>query len=314
MARKKNTKRQPWGTVVAVFILAALVGGGIYVLSQTYLFPVLQPSGSIAQQQRDLLAFSFWLMLTVVVPVFAMLFYFAWRYRANNEKKYTPTWDGNRLLETLWWGIPGVLIGVLAVITLQSSHSLDPYKPLAHSRPPFKVQVVALQWKWLFLYPDQKVASVNELRIPVGRPVEFTLTSDAPMNSFWIPSLGGQIYAMAGMQTTLHLIADAVGDYAGLSANISGTYFERMKFQTIVREESETLRSLTEHRAHMTRLDNSAYLTLAQPAIVEAPQYYRVDDETLFSRIVNVYSVKDTRHDSSETGDTMQHSMEGMGH
>ena len=173
------------------------------------------------------------LSLVVVIPVFAMTIYIVWRYRESNQKaKYSPDWDHNSKVETIWWLIPTLLIVVLSVVTWNSSHSLDPFKPIKSSVKPLRVQVIALQWKWLFIYPEQGVASTNILELPVDRPINFEVTADAPMNSFWIPQLGGQIYAMAGMSTQLHLMASEAGTYAGASANLSGKGFAKMKFDT----------------------------------------------------------------------------------
>ena len=179
--------------------------------------PVLMPSGQVADGQRKLFVFTVILSLVVIIPVFVMLTVFAVRYRENNKYRadYKPEWDGSAKLEALWWGIPIVIIGILSVVTWQTSHSLDPYKPIASDKKPLEVQVVALQWKWLFLYPEYEVATVNELPLPVDRPVHFSLAADAPMSAFWIPALGSQIYSMNGMDSQLNLIADKVGTYKG---------------------------------------------------------------------------------------------------
>lgn len=167
----------------------------------------------------------------VVIPVYVMTILIAVRYRATNHKaRYTPDWDNNNRLELVWWGIPMVIIGVLSVITWTSSHSLDPYRPIASSHKAIEVQVVALDWKWLFIYPGSRIATVNQVVMPQGVPVDFNLTSDTVMNSFWIPQLGGQIYAMPGMSTQLYLEADKLGSFSGSPANISGAGFSRMMF------------------------------------------------------------------------------------
>lgn len=199
---------------------------------------VLQPSGSIAEAQRDLFLIALIIMSLVAVPVFLLLFYIAWRYRASNKKAvYRPNWDSSRLLETIWWGIPILIVVVLSVMTWRSSHELDPFRPIASPEESLQVQVVSLQWKWLFIYPTYGVASVNELVIPVNTPIAFEIAADSPMNSFWIPALGGQIYAMNGMKTALHLEANKIGEFRGLSSNISGEGFADMKF--VVRSVSD---------------------------------------------------------------------------
>jgi len=192
---------------------------------------ILSPAGTIADKQRNLLVFATLLGMTVVVPVFAMTILFARKYREGNKKAaYKPDWSSNHALEFIWWGIPIVIIVILSVVTWKSSHELDPYRPLTSEKPPVTIQVVALQWKWLFIYPEQNIATVNFVQFPEDTPVNFEITADAPMNSFWIPKLGGQVYAMNGMVTKLHLLAHDPGEYEGSSANISGEGFAGMKF------------------------------------------------------------------------------------
>jgi cytochrome o ubiquinol oxidase subunit 2 len=214
----------------AIVVVAAAIAGAIWFLG-THNVAVLSPRGTIADQQRQLIITATILMALVVVPVFALAFGIAWRYREGNTKaKYSPNLGGNKWAEITWWLIPLAIITVLAGIVIVSSHQLDPFKPLNSSKPALKVQVISLEWKWLFLYPEQHVASVNYLPIPADRPIDLELTSDAPMNSFWIPQLAGQIYTMSGMSTQLHIMASQPGDYRGSSANISGEGFSGMTF------------------------------------------------------------------------------------
>jgi cytochrome o ubiquinol oxidase subunit 2 len=170
------------------------------------------------------------LMLLVAVPLLVMAFTFAWKYRATNipKQKHSPNWSGGKA--KLIFVLPAAVVAVLAVLIWKQSHVLDPYKPLQAKAQPITIQVVALQWKWLFIYPEQGIATVNFVEFPKATPVNFVLTADAPMNSFWIPQLGGQIYAMSGMATQTHLMADEVGEYAGSAAEISGAGFANMKF------------------------------------------------------------------------------------
>jgi cytochrome o ubiquinol oxidase subunit II len=192
---------------------------------------VLDPKGMIGMKQRDLLYTAMWLMFIVVIPVFILTIAFAWKYRESNKKaKYTPDWDFDFVAECLWWGIPCAIILVLGIITYKSSHELDPYRPIENGTQPIEIQVVALEWKWLFIYPEQGIATVNFVQFPENTPINFKITADAPMNSFWIPQLGGQIYAMPAMQSELHLIANETGSFRGCSANISGEGFAGMTF------------------------------------------------------------------------------------
>jgi len=179
-------------------------------------FAVLNPAGQVASRQRQLIIVTVLLGLLVVLPVYAMTFVIAWRYREGNTKaKYSPELSGNRWAESLWWGIPSAIILVLSIITWRTSHSLDPFKPLNSTKPAMSIEAVALDWKWLFIYPQEGIASVNYVQFPVGTPVDFYITADAPMNSLWIPQLGSQIYAMPGMAMQLHLVANKAGNYYG---------------------------------------------------------------------------------------------------
>ncbi|MFZ1812445.1 MAG: ubiquinol oxidase subunit II [Candidatus Saccharimonadales bacterium] len=278
------------GLVIAIIV--GVVGSLAYALSQFVHNPVvLDPKGSVGVQQRDLLLLATLIMLIVVVPVFALTAYIARQYRASNKKAtYTPRADASRALEILWWGIPIVIVGILSVIAWQTSHTLDPFRPIGHDAP-YRVRVIALEWKWLFLYPDYKTASVNELVIPVGRTVAFDIASDAPMNSFWIPELGGQIYAMAGMSTQLHLVADKAGQYQGVSSNLSGDGFADMKF--IARAMNEADLTSWHYTAAVSdnHLSMSSYELLARPSTVAQPVTYRLDEPELYQMVIDKYGL-----------------------
>lgn len=247
---------------------------------------LLDPQGPIATQQRNLLLWVTGLMLIVVVPVFALLAFIAWKYRATNKRaKYQPDWDHNPKLEAVWWGVPGAIIVVLAAITWVSTHTLDPFRPLATNQKPLEVQVVALQWKWLFIYPETGQASVNQVTIPSGRPVRFSITADAPMNSFWVPQLGGQIYAMEGMVTQLNLQADRPGTYQGVSSNLSGTQFADMRFnvRALTPEQFETWQTETKT---MPELTSAMAEELARPGTAKVREFATSPNE-LFEQIVH---------------------------
>ena len=234
----------------------------------------------------------------VIIPVFIMLFGFAWRYREGGSKKarYSPEFATHKLVETIWWGVPIIIIGILSVLTWTSSHDLDPFKPLVSSKKAITVQVVALQWKWLFLYPEQHVATVNYLVIPTDRPVSFQITSDAPMNSFWIPQLGGQVYAMSGMTTQLQLIANKPGDYYGSSANISGNGFAGMHFMTHAVSDTDFGQWSHKTAAGGTMLSQEEYDALAKPSIDNPIVNYANYDKALFDSIVSKYMSHDHMH------------------
>lgn len=270
---------------------------------------VLSPAGEIAEKQRSLIYFALGLSLVVVVPVFAMTFAFAWKYRESNKKaEYRPDWDGSKLAETIWWGVPIILITILSVVTWRSTHALDPFKKLESTTPAMDVQVVALDWKWLFIYPNDNVASVNYARIPVDTPVTFHITSDAPMNSFWVPKLGGQIYAMSGMTTNLNLIAEVAGKYNGSSANISGKGFADMRFVVEATRRSDFDAWTSGLRQRAPYLDDGVYAELSKQSIPEATIEYGSVRPGLYDTIVAKYMgghvhTNDTQHDDTAHGE-----------
>lgn len=248
---------------------------------------MLNPKGWVAEQQKDLMWMAIWLMLLVVIPVFIMTGWIAWKYRASNTKAdYSPDWDNSILAEAVWWGFPLLIITVLSFVTFTSTHALDPYKPLASETPPLRVQVIALQWKWLFIYPDQNIASVNWLQIPEKTPINFEITSDAPMNSFWIPELGGQIYAMSGMRTKLHLIADQQGEFHGSSANLSGVGFSGMRFTTKATSQKEFEEWIKQAQDSPQGLEEKSYEQLAIPSEYNKVETFTLKDPKLFDTIL----------------------------
>lgn len=274
--------------LAAIAALLTIAGSLAYLLTKNV--AVLNPKGWIASEQRELIIVATSLMLVVVIPVFALTGYIAWKYRESNKQaRFEPDWDHSRGLELLWWGIPAVIIGILSVITWRSAHALDPFKPLASNKPPLKVQVVATQWQWLFIYPDFGKAVTNELYLPINRPVEFSITSDAPMNSFWIPNLGGQIYAMPGMATKLHLIAEERGQYFGQSANISGKGFASMKFNVFTLSEPDFMTLPALAAAAGQSLDWPRYQELAKPTENSQVEMFALGDPAIFDKVINKY-------------------------
>ena len=310
MKQKRSTK------------LFALAGVGVLVLlfvtvAVWYLrrqnIAVLQPRGVVGQQERQLMNYALLLSLVVVVPVFTLLATIAWKYRASNPKAhYAPDWDNSRTLESIWWLVPTLLITILSVITWRSSHSLDPYKPLDSKVKPVTVQVVALDWKWLFIYPAQHVATVNYLELPVGTPVNFAITSDAPMNSFWIPQLGGQMYAMSGMSTELHLEADQIGTYKGLSANISGAGFAGMTFGAHAVSVPEFASWLAQAQKSPAQLSTKTYTTLARASQNNRPTTYGTVAPDLYDTIIMKYMMPATTNAQSSASTMSGMNMQTM--
>jgi len=244
---------------------------------------LLKPSGDVAVQQGHLIVVATVLMLLIIVPVIALTLLFAWRYRQSNPRAtYAPDWDHSLQLELLIWAAPLLIIIALGAVTWISTHTLDPFRPLgriaagrtvpAQARP-LEVEVVALDWKWLFIYPDRNVAVVNELAAPVDVPIHFDITSESVMNSFFIPALAGQIYAMPGMQSQLSAVINRPGRYEGLSANYSGAGFSGMHFTFHGMSAADFDRWLQAARAAGGTLDRGAYLALARPSQNEPVRY-----------------------------------------
>ncbi|HSX16059.1 MAG TPA: COX aromatic rich motif-containing protein [Candidatus Saccharimonadales bacterium] len=261
-----------------VMLLAAIAG--IVAVTGWYLsrhmVAVVQPAGQIAHKELNLIILCSVLSGLIVIPVFSLLIYFVWKYREGNKTaKYAPEFEGNWQIETVWWVIPTILLVVISTITWRSSYALDPYKPLSSTKPTLHIQVVAMDWKWLFIYPGEHIARVNAVDIPVGTPVEFDITSDTTMGSFWVPQLGGQMYAMPGMVTRLNLQADKLGDYRGVSANIGGKGFADMKFTVHVLPAEiygywlDIMHRLPQH------LTAAEYAKLSKPSVITEPTEFK---------------------------------------
>jgi cytochrome o ubiquinol oxidase subunit 2 len=259
---------------------------------------LMSPKGDIGAQEKSLILISLGLMLLVVVPVILLTLYFAWRYRAGNTTAaYAPKWAHSTPIEAVVWSIPCIIVCILAILIWETTHKLDPYKPLESKNAPVRVEVVALNWKWLFIYPDYGVAAVNQLAIPVDTPIAFKLTAESMMNSFFIPQLGSQVYAMAGMQTQLHLIANEAGTYRGMSSAYSGPGFSDMHFDTIATSREEFDRWVEVARRAPQKLDAAALAALERPSIKQTPAIYALAESGLFDGIVNRYMEDMGDHD-----------------
>lgn len=293
MAKKSNVKMSKHKILlmlVGIGILIFLIFASVY-LSKTNI-QVLNPKGPIALQEYHLIIGALLLSLLVVIPVFTLTIVFAFKYReTNKDAKYSPNLDGNRFAETVWWIIPTVLISILGVITWNSSHTLDPYRGLNSNVKPITIQVVALNWKWLFIYPKQNIATVNYFEIPKNTPINFQITSDAPMNSFWIPQLSGQIYAMPGMNTQLNLLASSTGMYDGYSANISGTGFSGMTFTAIATNQTDFNDWVSNVQTEPNQLNIYTYNNLAKPSINNPKSDYASAEPGLYNTIINRYMI-----------------------
>lgn len=259
---------------------------------------LLNPSGDIAAQQGRLIVVSTVLMLLIIVPVIVLTLLFAWRYRASNKAAtYAPDWDHSTQLELVIWAAPLLIIIALGAVTWISTHTLDPYRPLqridaqrpvAPDTPTLTVEVVALDWKWLFIYPEQGIATVNELAAPVDVPIRFKITSSSVMNSFYIPALAGQIYAMPGMQTKLNAVINHAGEFEGFSANYSGAGFSDMRFRFRGVDDKGFGDWVQGAIRKGSTLGREEYLVLERPSEREAVRYFRDIPSDLFGAILNM--------------------------
>jgi cytochrome o ubiquinol oxidase subunit II len=262
-------------------------------------FALMDPKGQIGVHEKSLILLSTGLMLIVVVPVIVLTLVFAYWYRSSNGKAtYMPNWAHSNRIEAVVWTVPCLIILAMAGIAWKTTHELDPYKPIASTAKPIRIDAIALDWKWLFVYPDQHIAVVNQVAFPVGVPVDFHVTSDSVMNSLFIPRLGGQIYAMAGMETELHLIANEAGSYDGMSANFSGSGFSGMKFKALATSSADFDAWVQKIRQTGGPLDGSSYATLEKPSENNAVAYFAPAESGLFEQLIEKYRGK-----SSDTAD-----------
>lgn len=248
---------------------------------------VLAPAGPVARSELTILMNATAIMLAVIVPVILLTLAFAWWFRSGNRRaRYLPDWEYSGPIEVIVWAIPALLIAFLGGIAWIGSHELDPPRPLASTRP-LEVEVVALDWKWLFIYPEQGVASVNRLVVPANRPLHFRITSSGVMNSFFIPQLGSQIYAMAGMESQLNLLADHLGTYRGISAQFSGDGFSDMQFDVQAISPLDFAAWVRAAKAGQPVLDSATYAALARPSTVPNPLVFSSVSSRLFEHIAS---------------------------
>ncbi len=247
---------------------------------------VLDPQGPIGQAELVILFDALAIMLAVIVPVIVLTLAFAWWFREGNSRaRRLPDWSYSGRIEMIVWSIPALVVLFLGGIGWISAHRLDPKAPIASQAEPIAVEVVSLDWKWLFIYPAEGIASVNRLVVPAGQPIRFRLTSGTVMNSFFVPQLGSQIYTMATMTTQLNLQADRPGSFAGLSAQFSGDGFSDMRFTVDAVDQGGFRNFVTEARSTGQPLDADAYQSLARPGVVAQPLTFAAVEPGLFDRI-----------------------------
>lgn len=289
-----------WYIPLLLLELAALIA----ILMYGKNIAILNPKGAIASEQLSLLIVTSIVLFGVAVPTVLLLYFMAWKYRESNPKaKRNPDARHGKFFVFSIWAIPTIVMLALLPVMYLSTHKLEPRKAIASDKKPITIQVVSLRWKWVFLYPDQQVATVNFLQIPEDTPVVFELTADeAPMSSFWIPNLGGQLYSMTGHVNRLHLIAGTVGDYMGSSAEINGEGFAGMKFTTRVSSSEDFERWAAEIRATADVLDAAAYKTLLKPSENTPSALYASYQADLYSTIVAKYAGSHKGHTTGHEG------------
>ena len=288
MRKPKEPRRLAW-PAAALAAATALAGCSKAV--------VLNPAGDVAAQQGQLVITATLLMLVIIVPVIALTLFFAWKYRqGNTEAEYDPEWHHSTKLELVIWSVPLAIIIILGALTWVTTHKLDPYRPLDRidaQRPvpaglkPLEVQVVAMDWKWLFVYPEQGIALVNELAAPVDRPIHFKLTATSTMNAFYVPDLAGMVYAMPGMQTELHGVINKAGVFPGLASHNSGAGFSGMTFKFHGLSDAGFAQWVQQAQAEGKTLDKSTYLHLAKPSERDPVQRFARVDADLYDRVLN---------------------------
>lgn len=286
--RKKSSAAKPvWLSILGLVALSAIVA----LLLRGKDIILLNPQGLIADEQLRLLITSTLVMLEIAIPALFLFYYFAWKYRESNEKAtYDSSSHHGRLFTVAIWAFPTITAILLAIILIPATQKLQPQKPI-DGLEPLKIQVVAMRWKWLFIYPEQNIAAVNYVQIPVNTPVEFELTADeTPMSSFWIPHLGGMLYAMTEHVNRLNLVADTTGDFEGSAAEINGAGFSGMRFNTRVSTREDFDKWVYETQATAAELNTLEYARLLEPSKNNPAAFFSNPGSDLYSTILGKYN------------------------
>ncbi|UDG80363.1 ubiquinol oxidase subunit II [Candidatus Annandia pinicola] len=252
----------------------------------------LNPTGQIAIEQSKLIMISFSIMLIIVIPVILMSIIFAYKYNEKNYNKnnYEPNWNHSNYIESITWFIPIIIVIFLSIILWNSTHKLDPSISINSKKKTMDIEVIALDWKWIFLYPKQNIATINEIAIPTNVPIHFIITSNSVMNSFFIPKLGSQVYAMAGMKTQLYLISNKSGIYTGISSNYSGSGFSNMKFKVISCKNIYFFNKWLRKVKHSPNyLDAVNLMQVSIPSVKHQVEYFNGCESGLFNNLIKSF-------------------------
>jgi cytochrome o ubiquinol oxidase subunit II len=272
---------------------------------------VFNPKGIVADEQTRLIVLIIFILFAVAIPTIGLLYFTAWKYReTNNKATHDPTAGRSRLINTATWGIPSVVMLICAIILWPVTHTLQPQKQIAGGATPLTIQVVAQRWKWVFIYPEQQIATVNYVHLPVDTPVLFELTADeAPMSAFWIPNLGGMLYAMTGHVNRLNLLPETVGDYPGSTAEINGAGFAGMKFNVKVTSNDDFDAWVRSVQQENTVLNDAEYAKLVKPSENNVPTFYAAVDDGLYDKVLMKYAAGHN-HETSKP-EASEHEHEG---
>jgi cytochrome o ubiquinol oxidase subunit 2 len=305
MTKRKNTMHPGLAVVIGLFLACDFVLWIAFLLKGNDI-ALLHPKGLIAHEEFKLILISAAVLMAIAIPALFFFYFFAWKYRETNTKAtYDPEGRHSKYLVFSIWAIPSLVMVIMAMIMWTSTHKLDPHTAIASNTKPLTIQVIAMRWKWLFIYPEQNIAAVNYVQIPTNTPVQFELTADeVPMSSFWIPHLSGQLYAMTGHVNTLNLIAGTAGDYPGSSAEINGAGFAAMKFMTHVGSRDDFDQWVHGTQASGPGLDTASYAKLLQPSENNAYAYYSSTELGLYNTVVNKYAGPNHNMNSETASET----------
>lgn len=283
--------------IIGLF-LVFITGLFIYLVLISDSTLLTHPKGIIAREELNLIIFNVRHMAYIIVPTYIVLLFVAWKYRSTNSKtQYDPDYTPGFFVELAFWLLPSIIIAAMATKNWYATHDLDPYRPIKSTVKELPIQVVALNWKWLFIYPEQGIASLNFVHFPERTPVHFILAADgSPMNSFWIPELSGQIFAMTGMVTPLYIMADGPGEYSGKANEINGDGFSDMRFVAKSSSKNEFERWVADVKRSPLKLNNRTYWEIAKPSVENTITLYSDVEKDLFNKIVFKYMPRNMHH------------------